>query len=193
MEHDLDLGIPQRPGPPNRIPAVKAAARVVRQWKALSGKVKVGVVVGGVLSLAAVGAMANPLTSAPSPRVPLVSASTTSVARSTTVTKAATASLTPATVPSASVSPPPTPSPPATTAPAAPTTTAAAAPTAKTATAAAPKTTAVKATTTKPVVQATVTPGAYCSGAGRTGVTSTGKAMVCKVSATDTRLRWRAA
>ncbi len=28
---------------------------------------------------------------------------------------------------------------------------------------------------------------------GATGVTSTGKAMVCKVSATDTRLRWRAA
>jgi len=32
-----------------------------------SGKVKIGVVVGGVLSLGAVGAMANPLTSTPSP------------------------------------------------------------------------------------------------------------------------------
>jgi hypothetical protein len=38
-----------------------------------------------------------------------------------------------------------------------------------------------------------VHPGAFCSGAGSTGVTTTGKPMVCKTSATDTRLRWRAA
>jgi hypothetical protein len=38
-----------------------------------------------------------------------------------------------------------------------------------------------------------VTAGSFCSGAGSTGVTSTGKPMVCKTSDTDTRLRWRAA
>jgi hypothetical protein len=41
--------------------------------------------------------------------------------------------------------------------------------------------------------KATVTPGAFCSVAGATGLTSTGKAMVCKTTATDSRLRWRAA
>jgi hypothetical protein len=35
--------------------------------------------------------------------------------------------------------------------------------------------------------------GAFCATAGATGVTSTGKAEVCKTTATDTRLRWRAA
>jgi hypothetical protein len=35
--------------------------------------------------------------------------------------------------------------------------------------------------------------GAYCSAAGTTGVTSTGHAEVCRVSATDSRLRWRSA
>jgi putative cell wall-binding protein len=38
-----------------------------------------------------------------------------------------------------------------------------------------------------------VTPGAFCSPAGATGVSATGLAMVCKTSATDTRNRWRAA
>jgi hypothetical protein len=35
--------------------------------------------------------------------------------------------------------------------------------------------------------------GAFCSGAGSTGVTSTGRPMVCKTTNTDRRLRWRAA
>jgi outer membrane biosynthesis protein TonB len=35
--------------------------------------------------------------------------------------------------------------------------------------------------------------GSYCSVAGATGVTTTGKAMACKTSSTDSRLRWRAA
>jgi Protein of unknown function (DUF1524) len=38
-----------------------------------------------------------------------------------------------------------------------------------------------------------VTPGAFCSTAGATGFSKTGKAEVCKTTATDTRLRWRAA
>jgi hypothetical protein len=38
-----------------------------------------------------------------------------------------------------------------------------------------------------------VHPGAFCAPAGATGVTSTGKPEVCKTSATDSRLRWRAA
>lgn len=36
-----------------------------------------------------------------------------------------------------------------------------------------------------------VHPGAYCSTAGATGVTSAGTPMVCKTTATDSRLRWR--
>lgn len=36
-----------------------------------------------------------------------------------------------------------------------------------------------------------VTPGAFCSVEGATGVTSTGLPMVCRTSATDSRLRWR--
>jgi hypothetical protein len=36
-----------------------------------------------------------------------------------------------------------------------------------------------------------VHPGAYCSIAGATGVTSKGTAMVCTTTATDSRLRWR--
>lgn len=38
-----------------------------------------------------------------------------------------------------------------------------------------------------------VHPGSYCSSAGATGVTKTGKPMVCKTTSTDSRLRWRAA
>ncbi|WP_067813429.1 hypothetical protein [Nocardia inohanensis] len=38
-----------------------------------------------------------------------------------------------------------------------------------------------------------VTPGAFCSSAGATGYTKTGKLMVCETSATDSRLRWRQA
>ena len=36
-----------------------------------------------------------------------------------------------------------------------------------------------------------VTAGAFCSVAGATGVTSTGKPMVCKTTDSDSRLRWR--
>ena len=39
----------------------------------------------------------------------------------------------------------------------------------------------------------TVTPGAYCSDEGATGVTKKGKTEVCKATATDKRLRWRSA
>jgi hypothetical protein len=35
--------------------------------------------------------------------------------------------------------------------------------------------------------------GSFCTPVGATGVTSTGKLMVCKTSPTDSRLRWRAA
>ena len=38
-----------------------------------------------------------------------------------------------------------------------------------------------------------VTPGAFCTPAGATGYSKTGKAEVCKTTATDSRLRWRAA
>jgi hypothetical protein len=38
-----------------------------------------------------------------------------------------------------------------------------------------------------------VTPGAFCSTAGATGLSKTGKPEVCKTTATDPRLRWRAA
>jgi len=37
-----------------------------------------------------------------------------------------------------------------------------------------------------------VHPGAFCTPAGATGVTSAGTAMVCRTSPTDLRLRWRA-
>lgn len=49
-------------------------------------------------------------------------------------------------------------------------------------------------TTAAPVpTHSYVTPGAFCSTAGATGVSKTGKPEVCKTSATDSRLRWRAA
>lgn len=42
--------------------------------------------------------------------------------------------------------------------------------------------------------QVTVTPGAFCSPAGATGVTVTGLAMVCSTTAADpNQLRWRQA
>jgi hypothetical protein len=37
-----------------------------------------------------------------------------------------------------------------------------------------------------------VTPGAFCSAAGATGLSKTGKPEVCKTTAKDSRLRWRA-
>ncbi|WP_229663311.1 HNH endonuclease family protein [Microbacterium album] len=43
-----------------------------------------------------------------------------------------------------------------------------------------------------PVPQ-TVHPGSFCSSEGATGVTNRGTAMVCKTTAEDSRLRWRAA
>jgi len=195
MSHPPSMNWPHQPRPPYRIPAIKETTRLAGQWKALSGKVKIGVVVGGLLSLGAVGAMANPLTSTPSPQIPkLANASVSSPARPTSAAVATAATTTkPATTApatSASVSVPATTTVPATTATVAPTTKAAT--TAKTTTAA-PKTTAATKATTTAASKATVTPGAFCSVAGATGVTSTGKAMVCKVSATDTRLRWRAA
>lgn len=36
-----------------------------------------------------------------------------------------------------------------------------------------------------------VNPGSYCSTAGASGITETGRAEVCRASATDSRLRWR--
>jgi len=195
MSHPPSMNWPHQPRPPYRIPTTKETTRLAGQWKALSGKVKIGVVAGGVLSLGAVGAMANPLTSTPSPQIPqFASASVTSPARPTrvAVATAATTSKPATTAPatSASVSVPATTTVPATTATAAPTTKAAT--TAKTTTAA-PKTTAATKATTTAASKATVTPGAFCSVAGATGLTSTGKAMVCKTTATDSRLRWRAA
>ncbi|WP_406078002.1 hypothetical protein [Micromonospora sp. NBC_00858] len=60
-----------------------------------------------------------------------------------------------------------------------------------------PKPTATRTTsaphTTAPSIRTGVTPGAFCKPAGARGRTSTGKLMVCKTSATDSRLRWRAA
>lgn len=79
---------------------------------------------------------------------------------------------------------------PATTAAPAPATTAATAPATTAATVAA----TVPATappTTQAVIQG-VTPGAFCSGSGASGVTNTGLAMTCTTSATDSRNRWRA-
>jgi len=64
----------------------------------------------------------------------------------------------------------------------------------------APATTRAPATTGAPATTATtssvsqvVTPGAFCAPAGARGVTSTGRAMVCTTTATDSRNRWRAA
>ena len=70
MTHPPSMNSPQPPRLPHRIPTTNETARLAGQWKALSGKVKIGVVAGGVLSLGAVGAMANPLTSTPSPQIP---------------------------------------------------------------------------------------------------------------------------
>jgi len=195
MSHPPSMNWPHQPRPPYRIPAIKETTRLAGQWKALSGKVKIGVVAGGLLSLGAVGAMANPLTSTPSPQIPkFASASVSSPARPTSaaVTTNATTTKPATTAPAtpASTSVPATTAAPATTAPVAPTTKAAT--TAKTTTAA-PKTTAATKATTTAASKATVTPGAFCSVAGATGLTSTGKAMVCKTTATDSRLRWRAA
>ena len=191
MSHPPSMNWPHQPRLPYRIPTTKETTRLAGQWKALSGKVKIGVVAGGVLSLGAVAAMANPLTSSPSPQIPkFASASVTSPARPTSAAVATAATTTkPATTApatSASVSVPAT----TTTATVAPTTKAAT--TAKTTTSA-PKTTAAAKATTTAAVKATVTLGSFCSVAGATGVTSTGKAMVCKTTATDSRLRWRAA
>jgi hypothetical protein len=44
-----------------------------------------------------------------------------------------------------------------------------------------------------PAPRATVHPGAFCSTAGAMGVTSAGTPMICRTSATDSRLRWRSA
>lgn len=41
--------------------------------------------------------------------------------------------------------------------------------------------------------QATVKPGAYCSSEGAKGVISPVRRLVCKTTATDPKLRWRAA
>jgi hypothetical protein len=63
-----------------------------------------------------------------------------------------------------------------------------------------PPTTKAPATTRAPASTATtssavrvVTAGAFCSPGGATGVTSTGKPMVCTTTAQDSRNRWRAA
>lgn len=63
-----------------------------------------------------------------------------------------------------------------------------------TAPAATTATTTATPVTTIPVVGTTaVHGGSFCSVEGAPGVTSTGKPEVCKTSATDSRLRWRAA
>ena len=59
-----------------------------------------------------------------------------------------------------------------------------------------PKRTTSAPRTTKPTTESIRTgvhPGAFCTPAGALGRTSTGKLMRCKTSATDSRLRWRAA
>lgn len=60
-----------------------------------------------------------------------------------------------------------------------------------------PKPTAKRTTsaprTTAPSIRTGVHPGAFCKPAGALGRTSTGKLMVCKRTAEDERLRWRAA
>jgi len=57
----------------------------------------------------------------------------------------------------------------------------------------APATSATPITPITPIAKDYVTPGAFCSTAGATGVSKTGKAEVCTTTATDTRLRWRGA
>jgi hypothetical protein len=79
---------------------------------------------------------------------------------------------------------------PATTAAPAPETTAATVPATTVATVA-PTAPATAPPTTRAVIQG-VTPGAFCSGSGASGVTNTGLAMTCTTSATDSRNRWRA-
>jgi hypothetical protein len=44
---------------------------------------------------------------------------------------------------------------------------------------------------TSPPAGGTVHPGSFCSPAGATGVSKTGKTYTCKSSATDSRNRWR--
>lgn len=48
------------------------------------------------------------------------------------------------------------------------------------------------ATTAAPAVRQGVTPGAFCSPGGASGLTNTGVAMTCTSTATDERNRWRA-
>ena len=57
----------------------------------------------------------------------------------------------------------------------------------------APTTTRSPATATTSSATKVVTAGAFCSPAGATGVTSTGKAMRCTTTPEDARNRWRAA
>jgi hypothetical protein len=60
----------------------------------------------------------------------------------------------------------------------------------------APKRTTAAPRTANPTTQSIRTgvhPGAFCSPAGALGRTSAGTLMQCKTSATDSRLRWRAA
>lgn len=51
----------------------------------------------------------------------------------------------------------------------------------------------VTATPATRAVEQGVTPGAFCSSGGASGITNTGVAMTCTTSATDSRNRWRAA
>lgn len=93
----------------------------------------------------------------------------------------ATATPTPSSIPSTSVSPTPSPTPSATV-------TATPTPTPSLTQSATPS---PSPTPTPTPTLATVTPGAFCSPAGATGVSKTGVSYTCKTSATDTRLRWR--
>lgn len=187
---------PRPPRPTYRIPA-KETSRLAGQWKALSALAKVGIVTGGVLTLGIAGAFANPLTSTPRPQVPkLANLSATAsppTAGAPSPSKVAATERPAAATPSASVTAPTTTAPAVTESVVSATQ---AATTAKTSTAiqttsATQTTAAAKATTA--AVQGAVTAGAFCSSGGATGVTSRGKPMICKTSATDIRLRWRAA
>jgi hypothetical protein len=51
----------------------------------------------------------------------------------------------------------------------------------------------VPPTPTPSALHTYVTPGAFCTPGGATGFSKTGKSEVCKTTATDSRLRWRAA
>lgn len=204
--------------PPYRVPpGPSEGQRLMARWSSFSRLVKSGIVGGGLLTLVAVGAIAAPLVTATEPpkHLPfgLTSEVRTSPAAGNKVAEPShpattVASTEPVKVPTSATptqttkAPEPTKAPSTTKAPepTKATTTKATEPV-KTSTPPVPTTpapttqkpTTPSQTTSTTIGKPIVTAGAICTVSGAQGVTSTGAAMVCKTTTTDTTLRWRAA